>query len=469
VSGNSIYHNGGGHYRQGLGIEILRDDNDPGGVTLNDSVGHDGPNHFQNFPILTAAHCGRASGTLNSVPNTTFRIEFFANHQADPSGYGEGERYVGFQNVNTDANGNASFDVPIDAFQDGEQYLTATVTNLSTGDTSEFSNAVTISPPPAASLTGPAIAVRGQPLSFTLTAAGDAGPFTINIDWDGDGTVDQIVTGPSGTTVQHVYTDAGTDTVKVTAADSDGCTSPVATTSLDVGIARLEDDPLAAGQQALYVGGSTGNDTIVLSPTAGGQVQVQINGSSVGSFAPTSRMVVYAQAGNDDVQVAGGITLPAWLYGGAGDDRLKGGSGTNVLVGGDGNDLLVGGNNRDILIGGAGADRLVGNAEDDVLIAGYTVYDDNETALVAILSAWTDTSKSNNDRVSALTTTGVGANQAIKLTANTVSDDGAQDVLTGSSGQDWFLANVSGGGVLDKLTDLSAAEFATDLSFILGP
>lgn len=63
----------------------------------------------------------------------------------------------------------------------------------------------------------------------------------------------------------------------------------------------------------------------------------------------------------------------------------------------------------------------------------------------------------------------MGTSQTIRLNANTVSDDGAQDVLTGSSGQDWFLANVSGGGVLDKLTDLSATEFATDLSFILGP
>jgi hypothetical protein len=51
----------------------------------------------------------------------------------------------------------------------------------------------------------------------------------------------------------------------------------------------------------------------------------------------------------------------------------------------------------------------------------------------------------------------------------TVFDDGAADVLTGSSGQDWFFANLSGGGVLDRLTDLSAAEFANDLTFIQGP
>jgi Ca2+-binding RTX toxin-like protein len=156
-----------------------------------------------------------------------------------------------------------------------------------------------------------------------------------------------------------------------------------------------------------------------------------------------------------------------WLYGDGGNDRLKGGPGNNVLLGGDGDDLLVGGSNRDILIGGRGADRLAGNAEDDILIAGYTLFDADEAALAVILGVWVDPTQSYQQRVAALTTTGVGANQAVKLNASTVSD-GAQDVLTGTSGQDWFLANVSGGGVLDKLTDLSAAEFATDLAFING-
>jgi Ca2+-binding RTX toxin-like protein len=51
----------------------------------------------------------------------------------------------------------------------------------------------------------------------------------------------------------------------------------------------------------------------------------------------------------------------------------------------------------------------------------------------------------------------------------TVFDDGAEDVLTGSAGSDWFFANLSGAGVKDKVTDLSAKEFATDLDVILAP
>lgn len=55
------------------------------------------------------------------------------------------------------------------------------------------------------------------------------------------------------------------------------------------------------------------------------------------------------------------------------------------------------------------------------------------------------------------------------VATTTVFDDGAADVLTGSAGQDWLFANLLGTGVKDKVTDLSAAEFANDLTFIQGP
>jgi Ca2+-binding RTX toxin-like protein len=178
--------------------------------------------------------------------------------------------------------------------------------------------------------------------------------------------------------------------------------------------------------------------------------------------------------------VAGAISLPAWLYGGDGNDRLKGGSGSNVLVGGAGDDLLVGGNNRDILIGGLGADRIVGNAEDDLLVSGATAFDGNESALAAVLAEWTSAG-SYAARVANIMGTGGGASFDARLNGNTflrvtsdpatttVFDDGAADVLTGSSGQDWFFANLAGGGVLDRITDLSDREFANDLTFIQGP
>jgi ELWxxDGT repeat protein/VCBS repeat-containing protein len=291
--------------------------------------------------------------------------------------------------------------------------------------------------------------------------------------------------GTTGTNSVTVVGTTGADTItesgsQVTVNNSAAITIGSGVTSLTVDSGGGSGDtftatgtptvtPTVTGVSSAVVSGTAGDDKIQIKQGGpSGRVTVWVNGALVGTYSPTGRLVVHGLAGNDDIQADGNVAIPLWLYGDGGNDRLKGGSGNNVLLGGDGDDLLVGGSNRDILIGGRGADRLVGNAEDDILIAGYTLFDADAAALGAILEVWSDPTLSYQQRVGALTTTGVGADQAVKLDASTVSDDGAQDVLTGTSGQDWFLANVSGGGVSDKLTDLSAAEFATDLAFING-
>src|SRR5207244_5834826 len=48
-------------------------------------------------------------GTLTSTANTTFTIELFANQECDPSGFGEGERFLASLTVATSAAGRASF------------------------------------------------------------------------------------------------------------------------------------------------------------------------------------------------------------------------------------------------------------------------------------------------------------------------------------------------------------------------
>jgi len=47
----------------------------------------------------------------------------------------------------------------------------------------------------------------------------------------------------------------------------------------------------------------------------------------------------------------------------------------------------------------------------------------------------------------------------------TIFDDNAADVLTGGNGTDWFLANYENDdeGLRDRITDLSANEYADDL------
>ena len=75
--------------------------------------GDTGPNELQNFPVLgfplRYAATTVITGALNSATNGMFRIELFDNATNDPSGYGQGETYLGFVNVTNDAGGNSSF------------------------------------------------------------------------------------------------------------------------------------------------------------------------------------------------------------------------------------------------------------------------------------------------------------------------------------------------------------------------
>jgi Ca2+-binding RTX toxin-like protein len=208
-----------------------------------------------------------------------------------------------------------------------------------------------------------------------------------------------------------------------------------------------QPNPQDATLRDLVVTGTPGDDHINFTPGGGG-VQAQVDGLPNGRFDPNGRLVAYGLAGNDTIQVAGGISLSAWLYGGDGDDLLQGGGGNDVLVGGAGSNTLISGQGRDLLIGGSGASRLVGNSGDSILIAGTTAFDDNQAALAAIMAEWTS-ARDYATRVANLSGTGSGpsANGSYLLIAGgpkaTVFDNGAADVLSGGSGMDWFFADLA--------------------------
>jgi len=136
ISSNEIYSNGN------LGIDIGVD-----GVTANDAGdGDTGPNDLQNYPVLSAAMTNGAgsanfAGSLNSAPSTTYQIEFFASSSADPSGYGEGQRYLGVTSVTTNGAGNAVIGVTLATSLTAGELVTATATDPS-NNTSEFSAAL---------------------------------------------------------------------------------------------------------------------------------------------------------------------------------------------------------------------------------------------------------------------------------------------------------------------------------------
>jgi hypothetical protein len=143
VSGNQIYANGE------LGIDL-----DDDGVTANDAGdGDSGPNNLQNFPVLATAtsdgvSSGTVEGSLNSTASTTFRLEFFASASCDASGNGEGELYLGGEDVVRDANGDVSFSIDLTSGILEGYLVTGTVTSPD-GSTSEFSpcQTVVVTPP----------------------------------------------------------------------------------------------------------------------------------------------------------------------------------------------------------------------------------------------------------------------------------------------------------------------------------
>jgi hypothetical protein len=140
ISGNSIHTNGL------LGIDLI-----PNGVTPNDpGDGDAGPNGLQNFPVLLSAGSTgggtTVTGTLNSLPNQTFSVELFADAVCDPSGFGEGRTFLGALTVATNGAGNAAFAGTVPGAAGAGAFVTATATQVATGNTSEFSACVSAGP-----------------------------------------------------------------------------------------------------------------------------------------------------------------------------------------------------------------------------------------------------------------------------------------------------------------------------------
>jgi hypothetical protein len=116
-----------------VGLPTVIDIGDDG-VTPNDAGDLDG---IQNYPVLASAATvdGQTTiqGSLNSLANTSFQLEFYSNLALVQSGGGPGEQSLGLLTVTTDAQGNASFTfhspVPVPV----GRFITALATRLQAG------------------------------------------------------------------------------------------------------------------------------------------------------------------------------------------------------------------------------------------------------------------------------------------------------------------------------------------------
>src|SRR5262249_34976098 len=108
------------------------------GITYNSASPRQGPNNFQNFPIVVSTADGRLEGLLSaSTPSSTIRVDVFSSSSFGPAGTGEAREYLGSLDVTTDSRGQAVFDIPFIP-PAGLSVMTATATDPN-GNTSEVS------------------------------------------------------------------------------------------------------------------------------------------------------------------------------------------------------------------------------------------------------------------------------------------------------------------------------------------
>ena len=191
ILGNAIHDNAG------TGLDLGGD-----GFTPNDTADADtGANGLQNFPVITGAFAtatgSLVTGTLDSQPGTTYRVEFFQARRIEGHGVAQGQTLRAFLEVTTDAAGHATFStvIPEALLAEGE-YVTTTATAQ---DTSEFS-------------------IAAQVVSAVVARVGDASVL------EGTGgarkilfTVSLTQSAPHGATVQFTTADFSADARNATA------------------------------------------------------------------------------------------------------------------------------------------------------------------------------------------------------------------------------------------------------------
>jgi hypothetical protein len=332
---------------------------------------------------------------------------------------------------------------------------------------------------------------------------------TVTVDWGEVGgeteTFDATEVEPSqygSFQRSHTYPAGGIYTITVTIDDGNGGTATETTAAAIAGVGLVDD--------TLYVIGTDGKDIVTVKRVGAGggdgdedddeeddedhddggpsawMIKVVANfnvgnsdddeddedddgpGAEVHRFDPAGIEYIHIVlcGGNDVANVGSGnddddddddgsgsvLTIPAFISGGAGNDKLTAGGGDDLVVGGLGRDLLKGRGGDDILIGGDGKDNLRGGTGEDLLVSGLVDLDDEE--LVDLHALWSG-GGSYADRVASVT--------SVLLRPNiTVHKDADRDKLKGGRGRDVFFAQLAGRGK-DRVIDDKANEEVFEL------
>ncbi|MFI5379501.1 MAG: calcium-binding protein [Tepidisphaerales bacterium] len=216
---------------------------------------------------------------------------------------------------------------------------------------------------------------------------------------------------------------------------------------------RLLSLSVSVDGSILIVRGDKANNVITVDQNATSLTATIDDSTFTTPLRKVKSIQVMGMEGNDLITLTPNVTLPATLYGGAGNDTLVGSDHPCTLSGDAGNDVLRPGHGKDVVSGGSGIDTadyssrtealtitLDGKANDGSRAApGVAAENDNVLNDVEIIIGG-----SGNDKI-------VGNNLANTLIGGPGNDSlygmGGNDVLVGGPGND-YLSGGDGDDVL---------------------
>ena len=196
---------------------------------------------------------------------------------------------------------------------------------------------------------------------------------------------------PSGLTLSPTGLLSGTDT---NAADAGRVFTGTVDAGNGIGADATQSYSIAVGPGAILagstlylVGGSHTNDQIAILPAGGSstgstgiQVAAILNNAFINHYYSASKIYIVGFAGNDNILLAGTLTLPAIISVGDGNDNILLDNGNNTVTAGNGNDNFVlangtnsitaGNGNDNVLLGNGANTVTLGNGNDNVVLGG---------------------------------------------------------------------------------------------------
>jgi hypothetical protein len=174
--------------------------------------------------------------------------------------------------------------------------------------------AITVSVPPSTPTatvgTPMTTSVPGEPVPLVFqvsdtNASAQSASYSFAISF-GDGS-STTVSSAAPILDNHVYKSTGTFTASVTATDEFGHKSAIATVVIHVVPVAVETNPFNTSQTALFVGGTSGRDTVAFTKS-GANIAVTLNGVSEGTFSTSGPFIIFGQGGKDTVTEGAGVT-----------------------------------------------------------------------------------------------------------------------------------------------------------------